>query len=43
MRVLVLTEVEPRIADAGIDGIVFGRVVEIAVSAQIEEPRILDE
>ena len=43
VRVLVLPEVETRIADAGIDGIVFGRVVEIAVPAQIEEPRILDE
>ena len=43
MRVFVLPEVEPRIADAGIDGIVFGRVVEIAVAAQIEEPRILDK
>ena len=28
---------------AGIDGIVFGRIVEIAVPAQIKEPRILDE
>ena len=43
VRVFVLPEVEPRIADAGIDGIVFGRVVEVAVSAQIEEPRTLDE
>ena len=43
MRVFVLPEVEPRVADAGIDGIVFGRVVEVAVSAQIEEPCILEE
>ena len=43
VRVLVLPEVEPRIADAGIDGIVFGRVVEVAVSAQVKEPCILDE
>ena len=43
VRVFVLPEVESRIADAGIDGIVLGRVVEIAVPAQIEEPRILDE
>ena len=43
VRVFVLPEVEPRIADAGIDGIVFGREVKIAVSAHIEEPRILDE
>jgi len=43
MRVFVLPEVEPGIADAGIDGIVFGRVVEVAVSAQVKEPCILDE
>jgi hypothetical protein len=43
VRVFVLSEVETRIADAGVDGIVFGGVVEIAVPAQIEEPRILDE
>ena len=43
VRVFVLTEVEPRIADAGIDGIVLGRVVEITVPSQIEEARILDE
>ena len=43
MRVFILPEVKPRIADAGIDSIVFGGVVKIAVSTQIEEPSILDE
>ena len=43
MRVLALPEVEPRIADAGVDGVVFGRVVEVAVAAQVEEPGVTYE
>ena len=43
MRVFSLPKVEPRIPDAGVNGIILGGIVKIAVAAQIEEPGVLDK